>query len=126
MKIKKTAETVLKGLGYSDCELSVLLTGNDEIRELNRDYRNMDRPTDVLSFPMDDKYLLGDIAISVEKAEKQAREFKVTKDEELGRLLVHGILHLIGYDHVKGGRQAKEMKAKEEEMMGLLREKGYF
>lgn len=126
MKIKKTAETVLKGLGYSDCELSVLLTGNDEIRELNRDYRNMDRPTDVLSFPMDDKYLLGDIAISVEKAEKQAREFKVTKDEEIGRLLVHGILHLIGYDHVKGGRQAKAMKAKEEEMMGLLREKGCF
>ena len=108
-------------MGFEDKELSVLLTGNQEIRELNREYRGKDKPTDVLSFPMGDDYLLGDIVISTEKAASQAEEFGVTFDEEMGRLLVHGILHLAGYDHVRGGRQAKKMKDKEEELMGLLR-----
>ncbi|MBI5644426.1 MAG: rRNA maturation RNase YbeY [Deltaproteobacteria bacterium] len=117
------AETALKGLGYKDCELSVVVTDNAAIKELNRKHRGMNKPTDVLSFPMGDDYLLGDIVISEEKVSSQAKEFGVTEDEELGRLLVHGILHLIGYDHVPGGRQAKEMKAKEEEMLGVLREK---
>ena len=61
------AETALKGLGFDDRELSVLLTGNAEVRELNRKYRGKDKPTDVLSFPMADAYLLGDIVISTEK-----------------------------------------------------------
>ncbi|MCC6502331.1 MAG: rRNA maturation RNase YbeY [Deltaproteobacteria bacterium] len=115
------AETALRGLGFEERELSVLLTGNPEIRELNREYRGKDKPTDVLSFPMGDDYLLGDIVISTEKAASQAEEFGVSFDEEMGRLLVHGILHLAGYDHVKGGRQARKMKDKEEELMGLLR-----
>jgi len=115
------AETALKGLGFDDRELSVLLTGNAEVRELNREYRGKDKPTDVLSFPMGDAYLLGDIVISTEKAASQAIEFGVSFDEEMARLLVHGLLHLAGYDHVKGGRQARKMKDKEEELMGLLR-----
>jgi probable rRNA maturation factor len=119
------AETALKGLGFDDCELSVLLTGNEEIRELNREYRGMDKPTDVLSFPMGDEYLLGDIVISTEKAALQAIDFGVTFDEEMARLLVHGLLHLAGYDHVKGGRQARRMKDKEEELMVALRFGGY-
>jgi len=108
-------------LGFDGRELSVLLTGNEEIRELNREYRGKDKPTDVLSFPMEDEHLLGDIVISTEKAASQAVEFGVTVDEEMARLLVHGLLHLAGYDHVKGGRQAKKMKEKEEELMGKLR-----
>lgn len=108
-------------MGYEDRELSILLTGNEEMRVLNRDYRGKDSPTDVLSFPMDDDCLLGDIVISTEKAAAQAIEFGVTVDEEMARLLVHGILHLAGYDHVKGGRQAKKMKEKEEELMGVIR-----
>lgn len=120
-KIKKMAETALRGLGYEDRELSVLLTGNEEIRALNRDYRGKDKPTDVLSFPMEDDILLGDVVISTEKAASQAAEFGVTADEEMARLLVHGILHLAGYDHVRGGRQAKRMKEKEDELMGVIR-----
>ncbi len=108
-------------MGFDGRELSVLLTGNEEIRELNREYRGKDKPTDVLSFPMEDEHLLGDIVISTEKAASQAVEFGVTVDEEMARLLVHGLLHLAGYDHVKGGRQAKKMKEKEEELMGKLR-----
>lgn len=118
------AETALRGLGFEDRELSILLTDNDEIRELNREYRGKDKPTDVLSFPMDDECMLGDIVISIEKAVSQAGEFGVSFDEEMARLLVHGLLHLAGYDHVKGGRQAKKMKEKEEELMGVLRQGG--
>lgn len=118
------AETVLKGLGYSDCEVSVFLTGDDDIRELNRKYRKKDRATDVLSFPLDDPYMLGDVVISVERAAAQAESFDVTVEEELGRLLVHGILHLVGYDHVNGGRQARKMRDMETELMGVLKKSG--
>lgn len=119
-------ETALKGLGYGDAEVSVVVTDNVGIRKLNRKYRKMDRATDVLSFPLNDPYMLGDIVISADKVSSQAEEFMVTEDEELGRLLVHGLLHLLGYDHVIGGRQAREMKEKEEELMGLLKRKGLF
>lgn len=122
-RVRKISESALRGLGYGDSELSVLVTGNDEIRALNKEYRRIDKATDVLSFPMEDTEMLGDIVISYEKTLSQAREFKVTVDEELGRLLVHGLLHLIGYDHVKGGRQAKEMREKEEEVLAILKEK---
>lgn len=118
------AETVLKGLGYSDCEVSVFLTGDSGIRELNRKYRNKDRPTDVLSFPMNDPYMLGDVVISVERAVAQAESFEVTVDEELGRLVTHGILHLVGYDHVNGGHQARKMRERETELMGVLKKSG--
>ncbi len=111
-------------MGFEDRELSVLLTGNQEIRELNREYRGKDKPTDVLSFPMEDPYMLGDIVISVEKAASQAAEFGCTLDEEAGRLVVHGVLHLLGYDHVRGGRQAAKMKREEGELMGALRDEG--
>lgn len=110
-------------MGYGDCELSILITGNDGIRALNKEYRKIDKATDVLSFPMEDTEMLGDIVISYEKTLSQAKEFGVTVDEELGRLLVHGLLHLLGYDHVKGGRQAQLMRKKEGEVLGILKEK---
>ena len=123
-KIRRMAGAALKGLGVKNRELSVLLVGNPRIRELNRDYRGMDKPTDVLSFPMDDEHMLGDIVISVDKAGEQAERFGVTFEEEMARLMVHGLLHLLGYDHVKGGGQARKMRDREEELMGLLREEG--
>ncbi|OGP23824.1 MAG: rRNA maturation RNase YbeY [Deltaproteobacteria bacterium GWC2_56_8] len=122
-KIRKISESALRGLGYGDCELSILITGNDGIRALNKEYRKIDKATDVLSFPMEDTEMLGDIVISYEKTLSQAKEFGVTVDEELGRLLVHGLLHLLGYDHVKGGRQAQLMRKKEGEVLGILKEK---
>lgn len=118
------AVSALKGLGCNDAELSVLVTGNERIRELNASYRSIDRPTDVLSFPMDDAVMLGDVVISLEKAAEQAHEFGVTLEEETGRLVAHGVLHLLGYDHVRGGRQAARMKKAEEFLLGLFRGEG--
>lgn len=118
------AETALKGLGLADREVSVLITLNPEIKELNKRYRKINKETDVLSFPMEDPVMIGDIVISMDKAELQAEEFSVSIDEELSRLVAHGTLHLAGYDHVKGGRQAKVMKEKEEELIDLMKEKG--
>ncbi|MBI5599221.1 MAG: rRNA maturation RNase YbeY [Deltaproteobacteria bacterium] len=118
-RVKKLAEAILEDLGLDDSELSVLLTDNAGIRELNRKYRRMDRPTDVLSFPMDDTEMLGDVIISVEKARTQAKEFGTGFNGEMARLLIHGILHLVGHDHVRGGRQAARMREKEEELLQL-------
>lgn len=118
------AGTALKGLGYNDCEVSVLLTDDEGIRELNRKYRGKDKPTDVLSFPLNDPYMLGDVVISVEMARSQALSYGVGEAEEMARLLTHGILHLIGYEHVNGGRQARKMTDRETELMGLLKKNG--
>lgn len=118
------AETALEGLGCKGRELSILLTDDEGIRALNRDYRGKDKPTDVLSFPMDDESMLGDVVISMERAREQAVLFKVSEDEELSRLLVHGILHLLGHDHVKGGRQAARMREAEAALINIIRKKG--
>ncbi len=101
-------------------EISILLLDDPQIRELNRDYRNKDKSTDVLSFPMLDPtsenvqpQLLGDIVISVETAEKQAKEKKCSLYNELSTLLIHGTLHLLGYDHELSKKDEKEMRKKE-------------
>jgi probable rRNA maturation factor len=121
---KDIVEAAMKALGVRDSEVSILLTDDDGIRGLNKRYRNIDRPTDVLSFPMDDPYMLGDIVVSLESVSAQAVDYSVSFDEELSRLLVHGLLHLLGYDHVSGGRQAKKMKDKEGELLNGLKENG--
>ena len=114
---KKTVAGALKLLGRTGCEVSVLLTDDEGIKGLNRDYRGLDRPTDVLSFPQDDPVILGDIVVSVEKAASQARGCSISPEAEMRRLLVHGLLHLLGYDHVNGGRQARRMRELEEELL---------
>jgi len=123
-KIRKMAAAALEALGLVDAELSISLTDDDGIRELNRRYRDLDRPTDVLSFPMDDPSLIGDVVISVERARSQAARYSVSLDREMARLLVHGILHLVGYDHVNGGRQAAKMRRKEEELLAAIEKRG--
>ena len=123
-KIKKMAEAVLKSLDLCDFEVSILLTDDGGIRDLNKRFRNINRPTDVLSFPMEDERLLGDIAVSLDTAGMQARDLRISLEEELGRLVVHGMLHLLGYDHVKGGYGARKMRAKEDELLKVLRSEG--
>ena len=111
---------------FKNCvEISVLLTDNVEIQKLNLKYKNKDKPTDVLSFPTDvhgryTKYnnsilvVLGDIVISVERALSQLKEFNsCCIEEELARLIVHSMLHLLGYDHEKCEKDAKIMQKKE-------------
>ena len=103
---KKAKNFILKVLAFLKKEkwdLSVLFCGNSRIKQLNRHYREKDEPTDVLSFMLGEtahgRYLPGDIVISLEALEENAGYFGVTPDEELRRLLVHGILHLCGMDH---------------------------
>jgi probable rRNA maturation factor len=107
--------------------LSLTLAGDAEIRRLNRDYRGKDRPTDVLSFSLSEGEFgevsrsLGDVVISLETAARQASENGLTLAEEVERLLVHGILHLAGFDHEVSPREERRMRRKEREMRGLLR-----
>ena len=117
----------LHGLGEQE-EVDITIVTDDEIHALNRDYRNVDRATDVLSFALDEDggepelvggpevHLLGDISISAETAARQAEEFGHGLEREIVYLAVHGLLHLLGYDHMQEEDKAI-MRAKEEEAL---------
>jgi probable rRNA maturation factor len=93
----------LRAAGYSQWEISVLLCDDARIAELNAKYRGKKGPTDVLSFPRDEETTVaGDIAISLPAMRRNAAEFGATENEEMKRLLIHGILHVAGMDHGKG------------------------
>lgn len=119
--VKEWAERILRHLGLKGRELSVLLVEDAEIRELNRRYLGRDRPTNVLAFPMEgpQSFPLGDVVISTETAEREARERGVSLEEEMALLLAHGVLHLLGYDHERGEEEAL-MRAKEEELLQVV------
>ena len=122
--IEETAHAVLTFLNLEGVELSIVICDNAFIHILNRDYRGKDRPTDVLSFAQReagfaDDPMLGDVILSIEKARVQAQEHKKTLAQELSLLLVHGILHLIGFDHEEE-EEAEEMEQKEREILSVL------
>ena len=106
--LKKIARTVL---GKKKFDLSIVLVGQARIKELNMEYRRANRPTDVLSFFYGDS---GEIVLCPSVIKQNAREYKVAFQNELSRILIHGILHLLGFDHEKGKEKAKKMRAKEE------------
>jgi probable rRNA maturation factor len=101
-----TAKRLLAAIDQRDSAISLTLIGDRAMRELNREYREKDAPTDVLSFPLEQapaaeaERLLGDVVISVDTAARQAAEYDATLQRELYRLLIHGLLHLLGHDHV--------------------------
>jgi probable rRNA maturation factor len=106
---------VLERLGVDDVEIHVLVTGDDRIRELNRSYRQVDAPTDVLSFPGGDDLpsggrWLGEIVMSLDTARRQAAELGHGDVEELEELMLHGTLHLLGYDHEQDGGEMNELE----------------
>ena len=112
-------------LSHENAEISLSFVNLDEIHALNREYRGVDRPTDVLSFPMyesfediDDEmpYLLGDVVICMDKVESQAAEFGHSREREAVYLFTHSILHLLGYDHEEESDR-KVMRGIEEEIM---------
>jgi probable rRNA maturation factor len=118
---------LLRVLGLPDAELSVLFAGDRAMRSLNRRYRGLDKTTDVLSFslregefPHIQPGILGDIVISVPVAARQAREQGHPLRREIERLLVHGLLHLLGYDHEQGKKEAVRMSRKEQQLMRAL------
>jgi probable rRNA maturation factor len=113
--VKEIAEKILKELNLDNIELSITLTDNQTIQQINKEWRKKDKPTDVLSFPIDEKppgykyRILGDVIISLPFAKKQAQEIGIPYKEEIIRLLTHGILHLLGYDHEVCPAEAKKM-----------------
>lgn len=119
---KKQVRTLLESLDQENTELSLLITRDAAIRKLNRDYRDRDRATDVLSFPQDDgvnengETLLGDVVISIDTAHRQAGEHGLTLNEELMLLTIHGLLHLLDYDHERSEEEARIMKRKTREL----------
>lgn len=138
--IKRCIRGALEQEGVTvPCEINVLLTDNQGIREINRDLREVDRETDVLSFPMfeftpgefpedvsdlldpgSSLLPLGDMALSVEKIKSQAEEFGHSQEREIGYLTVHSVLHLLGYDHLDEGPMKKQMRAREDAIMEYL------
>ena len=124
-KLRKVALEVLELVEKSQAELSIALVGNAEIRKLNAKFRKKDYPTDVLSFPAGDELptgvqLLGDVVISVERAKEQAKERRRTLNEEMVTLLIHGIVHLLGYDHERSLKDARIMDRLEKKIYRAL------
>src|SRR5947209_9335003 len=118
-ELRRWVRTVLQHLNQTQAELSLALVTDPEIHDLNRRYRGKDRPTDVLSFPLADALqssLLGEVVISVETAARQAQRRGHSLREELQTLLIHGVLHLLGYDHEVSRREAIRMRRKEREV----------
>lgn len=115
--VRKMADRMLSSLDLVDAELSVLLTDDARIQVLNRQHRGKDRPTDVLSFPMDESEaregarVLGDVVISLDTALRQARARKRDLASEVRFLLAHGLLHLVGYDHATAAQKRKMVAA---------------
>lgn len=120
--LRQVLRKSLEELKLSNREVSVLLVNNREMQKLNRQYRGKKRPTDVLSFsqePNKKEVLLGDIVIAIPIARKQAKEHRHSLQRECAVLAVHGLLHLLGYDHEKP-RDAKTMFAKQNKLLSRV------
>jgi len=128
-KLMTIARAILDLTGQEKAELSLALIGNTEMRRLNAKYRSKDYPTDVLSFPAEKNLpvktpLIGDVIISVEKAAEQAKARRRRLDEEMVTLLIHGIVHLLGYDHERSAKDARVMGRLEKKIHRQLCERG--
>ena len=123
------AQRILSASGCPDAELSLVVVNDRQIRVVNRDYLQRDKPTNVISFAMQEgegagvaPLVLGDVVISAETAARDAAEAGLSFESELYFLLLHGILHLLGYDHERSGAaEAARMEAREREIFALLR-----
>lgn len=124
-------QKVLGNLGLPEAELSLMLVDDREIQELNRRFLGRDKPTNVLAFSMREgefsslhPHLLGDLVISVETSRRQSKSSGLSEMEMLTLLLIHGILHLIGYDHEGNKKEAREMAAKQKELFQTCQNSG--
>jgi rRNA maturation RNase YbeY len=126
-KMKQKMNQILKALGCRKMELSVLFTDDREIATLNERYLGRKGPTDVLAFPMaggpepsPPTSMLGDVVVSLETASKEAGELRVSVTEMVDRLLIHGILHLLGFDHETSAEDAEKMRGEESRLLDLI------
>ena len=127
VKIEKKAKIILEALGIRDAELSVLIVDDDQMGEFNKTYLDRSGPTNVMAFPMREgpfaevnPNLLGDVVISLDTTCREAEAAGLSEELRFGQLLIHGILHLVGFDHENGKGDAKAMREKEEELLKLL------
>jgi probable rRNA maturation factor len=125
--IRADLRKLLSITGQQNAEVSVLLVGDKAMRSLNRRYRGKDRTTDVLSFPLREgpftriqPHILGDIVLSLPAAARQAKAAGEPCHSEIGRLLVHGYLHLLGYDHERSRAEARRMDGRERRLRKAL------
>ena len=137
--LRADADRLMRAAGLAECELSLTLTSDRAMRRLNRDFRGIDAATDVLSFsqieqagsaPPNPRSVrnspglpVGDVVISIDTALRQAREYDVSPSARLRRLLIHGFLHLIGYDHERSASDARRMFARERTLAAKIGER---
>ena len=121
-------QAILNALDFPDTELSILIVDDPEIEKLNRKYLNREGPTNVIAFPMQEgdfthisPQLLGDVVVSMDTAHKEAEISGIHADERLLELLVHGILHLAGYDHELSETEAQRMESKSNELLAMVK-----
>ena len=126
-KIRRAAQRILTELGLLEAELSLLFVNDLQIQALNRKHLRRDEPTNVLAFPMREgefstlhPHLLGDLVISVETAKRQSSRFGLNDMEMVILLMVHGVLHLIGYEHEGTKKGAREMTLKQKELFRVI------
>ncbi|MCF8095899.1 MAG: rRNA maturation RNase YbeY [Desulfobacteraceae bacterium] len=128
--MRETARELLKALGKTEAELSLLIVDDEQIAEINKTYLDRTGPTNVIAFPMGDSgftgehpELLGDVVVSVETADREASDAGYDMEERFTELLIHGILHLLGYDHETNEQDAKKMAEKSQELMAHVKER---
>ncbi len=126
-KVRLKARVILSALDCPDGELSIVIVDDAQIQQLNRDYLDRDRPTNVIAFPMREgpfsgvsPHVLGDVVISVDTAHAEATSGDMDFIHRLDQLLIHGILHLFGYDHENGGEEAFLMEEKSAVLLQLI------
>lgn len=126
-KIQQKARDILNVLECHDAELSVLIVDDPQIATLNQQYLHRSGPTNVIAFPMHTDVfpninpgILGDVVISIETAAREGERIGIGMEDRIIQLLVHGILHLIGYDHEKSEAQAEKMAQKENEILRMI------
>ena len=126
-KIRRTVEVILDALDCPDGEISILIVDDPQIEKLNRKYLNRTGPTNVIAFSMREgefshlsPQLLGDVVISTDTAAKEAQNSGMSMEQRFTELLVHGILHLFGYDHENSEQNARKMEKKSQELLKLI------
>ena len=126
-QIQEKAKAILNALDSPEAELSILIVDDPQIAVFNKQYLNRKGPTNVIAFPMRDgpygditPQLLGDVVISVETADRERKRVGSSMEERFTQLLVHGILHLLGYDHETSDQDAQEMEEKSKEILKLI------
>ena len=127
-KLRQTAKAILNALDCPNAELSILIVDDRQIAKINRQFLNRKGPTNVIAFPMQEGQfseiapnLLGDVVISVETAQHEAQNAGLRLEDRFNQLLIHGILHLLGYDHLETKSEARRMENKTNELLKIIK-----